>query len=179
MFRHLFSKKKILIIGIFLIIIGLSLLSYFKISEYLDINKHTKIINRSYYSGETNKYDNLKYIIIPSENVKRIIMDNASKEVLDQNYVGLVSGNLNSKTGNVILAGHNIKAVFHALHKLKIGSEIILKDQKLEKYEVINKYETLKNDSNVLKTVTDIKQLTLITCTKDPNYRLIVIAKKK
>lgn len=178
MFRFPFSKKKLLIIGIVLIIVGLSILSYNKFLEYCDIKKQTNIINRDFYSGTTNEYNDLKYIIIPELNIKRIIMDDSTDEILDRYYVGLVSGNIDDSLGNIVLAGHNVKQVFHGLHQIKLGTEIILKSKQKETFIVDNKYETLKNDYNVLKTTTDIKKLTLITCTHDPDYRLIVTAKK-
>lgn len=159
-------------------IIGLSILGYNKFLEYRDIKKHSSIINRDFYSGTTNEYDELKYIIIPELNIKRIIMDDTTDDILDRYYVGLVSGNPDDQLGNVVLAGHNVKQVFHGLHQIRMGTEIILKAKQKETFIVDNKYETLKNDYNVLKTTTDSKKLTLITCTNDPDYRLIVTAKK-
>ena len=178
MFRSLFTKKKFLILSIVILIVEFSILEYLEIKKYFDIKKQTEIINRSYYSGEVNVYDGLYYIIIPSLNIKRIIKDNANQTTLDQYYVGLFKGNIDDEFGNVVLAGHNVKQVFNGLHRIEIGTKIILKSKKLETFIVDNKYETLKSDHNVLKTVTNIKQLTLITCSKKDDYRLIVTAKK-
>lgn len=176
--RFIHPKKKLLIVGFVLIIIGFAIITYNKLIEYRDIKKHTSIIDRDFYNGDSNKYDNLNYLIIPDLNVKRIIKDNSSDDILNQYYVGLVSGDLNSSLGNIVLAGHNVKQVFNSLHHINIGTEIILKAHTKETFIVDNKYEILKNDSSVLKTITDSKQLTLITCTNDKNYRLIVTAKK-
>ena len=177
MFRIIHFKKKFFIIGLFLIILGFSLFSYYKIRQNLDVKKHNLIIERDFYNGDPNKYDNLNYIIIPDINVKRIIIP-YNLENLNKNYVCLYQGNLDDDS-HVILAGHNVKQVFHELHKIKIGSKIIIKGKKINEFIVENKYETLKNDRSVLNESKDNKKLTLITCTKDPNYRLIITAFKK
>lgn len=180
MFRNLFIKKKLIFfLSIVLILSSFWILGYNHIKKQKNINQHNDIINRDFYHGKTNTYDNLKYIIIPEFDIKRIIYNDAKEETLDKYYVGLVDGDFDSETGNLILAGHNVKHVFNKLHQINIGSKIIIKSKKKYEYIVNNKYETLKNDSSVLKTVTDQKLLTLITCTNDPNKRLIVTAIKK
>lgn len=180
MFRFILSKKKLtLLLGLILIIISLSIFSYNQYYKIKDIKKHNQIIERDFYNGNTNKYDNLKYIIIPSLDLKRIIVNDASKDTLDKYYVGLVTGDINSNEDNIILAGHNVNNVFSKLHQIKIGTKIILKHNQINEYIVNNVYETLKNDTSVLETVTNQKKLTLITCTDNPDKRLIVTAIKK
>ena len=180
MFRFVLSKKKLtLLLGLILIIDSLSITGYNQYRKIKDIKKHNQIIERDFYNGNTNKYDNLKYIIIPSLDLKRIIVDDATKDSLDKYYVGLINGDINNNDGNIILAGHNISNVFSKLHQIKIGTIIILKHNQINEYIVINIYETLKNDTSVLETVNNQKTLTLITCTDNPDKRLIVRAIRK
>ena len=142
MFRIIHFKKKFFIIGLFLIILGFSLFSYYKIRQNLDVKKHNLIIERDFYNGDPNKYDNLNYIIIPDINVKRIIVP-YNLENLNKNYVCLYQGNLDDDS-HVILAGHNVKQVFHELHKIKIGSKIIIKGKKINEFIVEDKYTVVK-----------------------------------
>lgn len=158
MFRFISTKKKLIFfLSILLILSSFWILGYNYIKTKQDIQKHNEIIERDFYSGKTNTYDNLKYIIIPEFNIKRIIKNDATQETLDKYYVGLVVGDIDSETGNLVLAGHNVKQVFNKLHQIQIGSKIIIRSKRITEYIINNKYETLKNDSSVLKTVTDQK----------------------
>lgn len=160
-------------LGIFLLIISFLLLNLKKEIEKDNINYHNEIIEKIY--DNHNYKDYLGYIEIPKYNIKRIIKEGVSNEILDNNYVGL----MNIKNDNLlVLAGHNINLVFHKIHYLKKGDLINLYLNKKEEYKVIETLEINIDDNSILYKKYKNKTLILITCTKDSNKRFIVIAKK-
>ncbi|MEG0025759.1 MAG: sortase [Bacilli bacterium] len=175
----MFKKKIIKIIGLIILIITLSYITFNQYQKYNNIKKHTKIIEKDYKSGKISTDDNLNYIIIDDLKIKRIIAPTADQKTLDQYYVGLVSGNINNLIDNIVLAGHNVDYVFGKLHHITLGTTIILKSKQKETYIVTNKKEVFKNDTTILKTTNNQKILTLITCTNNDDKRLIITAIKK
>ena len=132
---------------------------------------------------ETNEIPNnyLGYIIIPKYNIKKLIKLGTENYILNQNIVGLYNnGNhLNSKEGQIILAGHNNKDVFKNIAKLKINDNIkIITVDKTNIYKVTKTKIISINDYNDFVNYKKEKELVLITC-MSKNTRLLVFAKEK
>lgn len=92
------------------------------------------------------------------------------------------SGPNANEVGNLCIAAHNYNdsRFFGNLSKLNINDEIELysKNGKMQKYIVIDKYETNINDiSCTLPSSPNVKELTLLTCNNLTGGRIIVKAK--
>lgn len=153
--------------GLILIILSLLLFNTKLYLEHNDINYHNKVINKIKDNHNYKEY--YSYIEIPKYNIKRLIKEEVSADILDNNYVG----KMNIDTPNlIILAGHNINLVFHKIHYLKENDLVYFNDKK---YIVISYKEIDVNDYSILDNKYDIETLILMTCTKDQNKRYIVI----
>lgn len=158
-------------IGIVLIIISFFLV-FFKIKkDNNSIKFHNKIIS-NIYDNHIEYKEYLGYIEIPKYNIKRLIKKGMNSEILNNNYIGfkIINDNL------ILLAGHNINLVFHKIHYLRINDLIYLNLDKMTTYKVVKKYEIRVDDYSVLNKNYNNKTMILMTCTKDKNKRLIVIA---
>lgn len=156
-------------LGIFLLILSFILLGTKKEIEKNNINYQNKIIKKIYDNKNySNEY--LGYIEIPKYNIKRVIKNGVTKDVLDKNYVGL----MNESNNLIILAGHNINLVFHKIHYLKKDDLIYLKMNKKNTYKVVETKEISIEDKSIIYKKYNTKTLILITCTKNPNKRFIV-----
>lgn len=81
------------------------------------------------------------------------------------------------------VAGHNFKNknMFRNLRKLEIADRFTVSDNVIGKveYEIFNIYIVPPEDISCLNQNTNgEKQVTLITCTRDSKYRLIVKARE-
>ncbi len=127
---------------------------------------------------ENRKYDG--YIYIPKFDYKGIIMHGDEKMILDSNNVLFLNNgsNINDKFGNIVLAGHNSKYVFSILYKLSIGDTLVVNTYDYEYKFLVYEIKTINiKDTYILDNLYDKKILTLITCTRDNQRRLIVRAK--
>lgn len=84
-----------------------------------------------------------------------------------------------NQIGNFCIVGHNYKndSFFSNLYKLEIGDLVRLSDRKNNQltYTVYDKYEVLETDLSCTSQDTNGEiELTLITCTKQKNKRLVV-----
>lgn len=167
----------ILIIGLFFYLTK----GYYK--EEIIINNKT--VFEEIYQGETVKEDNtipnnyLGYLIIDSLNIKNLILNGTNDAVLNKNVVGVhkASANLDDLFGNIILAGHNNKYVFHNLSKIKFDTEIkLITKTSCYRFRVIDIKIYPNDDYSYYKTIDNKKVLTLITCYGNNSYRLVVTA---
>ena len=162
------------IIGFVLIITSLGFLMFRNITELFKNRKEIKIINEMNYNNQ--ELDYAGYIYIPKIQLKKLIKYGTNREILDENYVGILSGKtLENK--NIVLAGHNIQTVFKELKNLNIGDEIILNTIKKVNYYKV--YKILKINPNEFKYFYDANEeiLTLVTCTDNNTRRLLIICK--
>ena len=125
----------------------------------------------------TDKY--LGYIELTGYGVKRLIVSGTDTSTLDKGLVGIlnVSTGIDDKSGNLIIAGHNVSNTFQKLHYMKIGEEIkIVSHKDTYIYKIIEKHTINDNDMSYFGKIEDKKILTLITCKNNGKQRLIVIA---
>ncbi len=126
---------------------------------------------------EQNKIKNsniLGMIELVRTNKKSMIKKGNIEEIIAQNQV--VSLNQTLDISNTIyLAGHSVPSVFNDLHQSQIGDSIILtiKNKKYH-YLIQNKKKVYTNDFSPL--VSTAYHLVLITCTTNPQIRLLVFA---
>lgn len=179
-------KNKIIITGIILITISITFLLKMQIENKIDKEKHNKkieeikeIIETKEPTKETSLVsDYIGYIDIPSQNIKRLIKENYSKKILDENYVGTYNmiGTIDNHDNPLILLGHNIENVFKKIKNLEIDDEIYIVTYKNKyKYKVYNKVTINEEDMSYFDD--NNKNLILITCTNTKEERLIVIAR--
>lgn len=172
------TAKKILYIGITLIIIALLLLIYFEWEEIYSKKESNNIMNTIINNKDNNideiVIDDLKYIgyiVIPTLNLNLPISKEFSYSSLKKSptlYYGSLENN------NMVICGHSYKSHFKYLYKLKQGDEVIFVDTKNNRYTY--KVELVEELAS-----TDIKEmiesdfdLTLYTCTRDGLRRVTV-----
>lgn len=142
-------------------------------SSYLVQKKKVDNIIKS--KDELRKYDG--YLYIPKFEYKGLIKKGNSNEILDSNNILLVENGskISDEYGNIVLAGHNNKYVFSILYKLIIDDEVIIYDGKTKYVFTIYERKIINiKEISVLDNVYDSKIITLITCTKDNQKRLIL-----
>ncbi len=89
-----------------------------------------------------------------------------------------------NKTGNTVIVGHNYKSglFFGSNKKMQIGDVIYITDSETGKriaYQIYNKYTTEESDTSYYNRNTDgKKEVTLVTCQTNNNYRLVIWAKE-
>ncbi|MGN1298609.1 MAG: sortase [Candidatus Scatovivens sp.] len=115
---------------------------------------------------------------IPKINVYSPVIYETTEELMKIAPTKLCGPNPN-EIGNLCIIGHNYRndQFFSNLSKLEIDDEIVIINNKHVslKYRVYDKYEVLETDLNPINQDTNgKKELTLITCTKQKKYRLIV-----
>ncbi|MDQ1144222.1 LPXTG-site transpeptidase (sortase) family protein [Bacillus sp. SORGH_AS 510] len=134
----------------------------------------------SLHSSEDRKI--IGKIMIPSLNINYIILNVTTDKNLDIS-ITKVAGPAVHRNGNLVLAGHNMKngSFFGRLNHITPQDKIYLENRNGEKkeYSMVDKYIVNKNDLSPLdQSDHEESIITLITCTQDPNKRLIVVAKK-
>lgn len=159
-------KSKIIIIFLFLII------AY----ETYDRYSHNYIIDNIFKNQiGVNQEEYIGYIEIENVGIKREIV----RGINDKNLLTHVT--FESKCGSldcdhIILAGHCINNIFKNLHNIKKNDDIkIITNNDIYYYSVYEMSVVRKDNTSVLNE----GELILITCTYNPNYRLIIKAKKK
>lgn len=129
----------------------------------------------------TNNTKIIWQVEIPSINLKALIAEGTSKEIMDE-YVGHFEETV-KKGGNIGLAAHNrgYKVnYFQDLKKLKEGDEIIYKYKEFEKRYVVKTLKIINDDDWSMLENTEDNRITLITCVEnEPQYRRVVQAIEK
>lgn len=191
-------KKKLKIIGIVLILLGLILIIG-AISMKVFVNHKQNIMIKNYEKKiaqrKANKKDSktieskddsdmgvVGVLIIPKINLKVAIGEGADLETL-KFAVGHFKGTaMPGKKGNFCIAGHRsyiYGEYFNRLNELKIGDEITVETVTGNfKYKVYNIQVVLPNHTEVLNPTSDAT-MTMITCTpiRVATHRLIVKAR--
>jgi len=139
-------------------------------------------INNSVKKEEKIEISNyLGYLEKENLNIKKLIKQGTSNNILNENIIGLYNNgnNLDSEKGQIILAGHNNEYVFKNLYKIRIGETIkIVTKNKEYNYEVTTKKTINYKDATSFKLNINTKELIIITCITDET-RLLVFAKPK
>ena len=162
-------KKKILrILGIIMMICGISILSLFayrKISRELYLRK---------------LLDNNINFEIPRLDIKVPVLEGTDNKAL-QVSAGHFEGTGDLGKGNYCIAGHNstiYAEIFNDLDQIQIGDEMYLVDidEKHTRYKyIVTEYKTVKpSDTWVLNDFGD-DRLTVISCTDDGTMRQVVV----
>ena len=193
--------NKIIILGIIILLIGVSLISYdyfsYKnieieeqeaIEEFYTIQEELKEENTSEEPQkveEVKKQNKTNYIAIlkiPKMDLERGLVD-PNSYLNDVKYnIEIVEGSSmpNKKNSNLIIASHSGTArisYFRNLNKLAINDTVLLIYQnKTYKYKVVNKYEIEKTGTAKIIRDSDKTTITLITCKYKTNKQIVVIA---
>ena len=153
-------------IGLLLIIFSIFLYVNKQLYYRNNVIYQNKIINKT----KDNHLEKVEYIEIPKYNIRRIIKNDISNNILDNYYVGYMKIN---NPNLIVIAGHDINLVFHKIHYLKDNDTIYINNNK---YIVYDYKEIDINDYSDINKKYDKKTLMLITCTNDKNKRYIVLA---
>lgn len=193
--------NKIIILGIIILLIGVSLISYDyfsnknieieeqeAIEEFYTIQEELKEENTSEEPQkveEVKKQNKTNYIAIlkiPKIDLERGLVD-PNSYLNDVKYnIEIVEGSSmpNKKNSNLIIASHSGTArisYFRNLNKLTINDTVLLIYQnKTYKYKVVNKYEIEKTGTAKIIRDSDKTTITLITCKYKTNKQIVVIA---
>ncbi len=147
--------------------IGLILLSFGGYNYYrIRILSFTSVPT---FKGSTLKGESPTQITIPSINIDLPVQEGAIKDGVWQisyaNPTFLGSSARPGTGGNIVIYGHNKKAIFGNLPYLSLGQKILIKtaDGKIHKYEAYKK-DFVKPDRVDLVSPTDHEELTIYTC---------------
>lgn len=172
------TAKKILFIGISLIIIAFILLIYFEWEEIYSKKESNNIMNTIINNKDNNKdeivIDDLEYIgyiAIPALDLNLPISKEFSYSSLKKSptlYYGSLENN------NMVICGHSYKSHFRYLYKLKQGDEVIFVDTKNNRYTYrVELVEELAS-TDIKEMIESDFDLTLYTCTRDGLRRVTV-----
>ena len=126
-------------------------------------------------------YDVCAKIEIPAISLEANILSEFSNKALKVSCTKFWGVEPNQE-GNFCIAGHNYKNMFYGLKKLQIGDTFFITDNKIGKveYEIFSINKVVPENVECLDAVTiGEKEVTLITCTSDSKYRIIVKAREK
>lgn len=167
--------KKLLFISSLIIII----FSIYRSFKYFTNAKEEVITQIKTINEIKNQtYTTIPYIEIPSFNFQRIIIDTTNLQNENKTYIGIFNEiKMIDKIAHLVLAGHNTKAVFGFLYKIK-NNELINIYYKDKKYIYKVQYKKIINVKELHYLKEHGNYLTLITCTNNDQQRLIVRAKK-
>jgi len=188
-------KEKIRrIIGLVLIVVGLSIIAsivYKKIEtnnkqkelqNILEqvINDEPKELSKEEEEKLINGYKPIALMEIPSINLSQGLVEGIADDVL-QYYLGHFEGSaMPGEKGNFAVAGHRVSdysEAFVNLYKAEIGDEILVKANKKEYvYEITESFIVAPDRVDVLDD-TDDATITLVTCTVGAKERVIVKGK--
>ena len=194
------NKSWLLVIGSFLIIGGIGLISYDYYSN-LKLNNQEEQAIEEFYSIEEIEEDiieepqkveevkeQVKINYIAVLKIPKIYLERGLVE--PSNYLNNINYNLqwidgtsmpDEINGNVIIAGHSGSArisYFRKLDQLSIGDKASIDYKgKTYNYEVIDIYEIEKNGKAEIIKPKNTSTLTLITCKHNTNNQIVVILK--
>lgn len=114
---------------------------------------------------------NSSFLSIPRLQIRKEIKSDLSW--LDDNYICSV-GSLSDDT--ILLFGHNHSFVFHFLYQLEIGDEIRIEQDETSKIYHVSEIKIISTKEEKYLEKKNVKELRMFTCTKNKNYRLVVIA---
>ena len=195
------NKSWLAIIGSFIFLTGIGLISYDIYSNMKVKEEEDKAIEEFYVIHEENeiteeveikeeekepetkkKVEYIAVIKIPKINLERGLVDrNSYLNDVKYNIEILKESSMPDEVGgNVILASHSGTArisYFKNLHKLTIGDSISINyKSKIYNYKVVDIYEIDKTGTAEIIRNKNKSTLTLITCKHNSNKQIIVIA---
>lgn len=194
-------KSQFLIVGSFLIIIGLSIIGYHIYSDYRlnsteenniqeffdeeqiieDISQEEEFVEVKNENINKTNYNYIAILEIPKINLKRGLSQDKYYNNVNRNIEILKGSNMpNVSKGNFILAGHSGSgrvAYFRNLDKLTIGdiSYIYYGGIKYT-YKVNNIYDIEKTGTATITRDLNKTTLTMITCRHNTNKQIVVIS---
>lgn len=145
-------------------------------------NTEHKIDENGVSQIEMKGYKVIGKIAIPAINLEYPILEKTSEESMKIS-ISRFSGKEVNSLGNLSLAGHNNKdgTMFGKNKRLKLGDTIELTDltDNTITYEIYKIFPTDPNDVTILETEDEnVREVTLITCTKGHEQRLIIKARE-
>ena len=153
-----------------------------KLSKTLYKDEKTKGYPKEKKKKNYKGYEVLAKLEIPVINLETYVLSEFSNEALNIS-VTRFWGEKPNEIGNLCIAGHNFinKNMFRNLKKLKTGDTFFLIDNNIGRveYEVYDIFQVLPEDVSCLNQNTNMKEITLITCTSDSKKRIIVKAKER
>ncbi|MBQ6039650.1 MAG: class D sortase [Oscillospiraceae bacterium] len=162
------KKKALRVLGSFMMICGVSILSLFIYRK----------ISRELYLRKLLDY-NINFEI-PRLNVKVPVLEGTDSKAL-QVSAGHFEGTGALGKGNYCIAGHNstiYAEIFNDLDQIQIGDEMYLVDidaNRTRYLYIVTEYRTVEpNDTWVLNDFED-NRLTVISCTDDGTQRQVVV----
>ena len=162
------KKKALRVLGSFMMICGVSILSLFIYRK----------ISRELYLRKLLDY-NINFEI-PRLNVKVPVLEGTDSKAL-QVSAGHFEGTGALGKGNYCIAGHNstiYAEIFNNLDQIQIGDEMYLVDidaNRTRYLYIVTEYRTVEpNDTWVLNDFED-NRLTVISCTDDGTQRQVVV----
>jgi len=188
-------KEKIRrIIGLVLIIVGLSIIASIVYKKIETKNKQKELQNileqvindepmelsKEEEEKLINGYKPIALMEIPSINLSQGLVEGVSDDVL-QYYLGHFEDSaMPGEKGNFAVAGHRVSdysEAFVNLYKTEIGDKILVKANKKEYvYEITENFIVAPDRVDVLDN-TDDATITLVTCTVGAKERVIVKGK--
>ena len=152
------------------------------VKQFFNTEKESKIVT------SIDGYNVIGIIRIPKINIEYPVLNietSNPEETIEPMKKSIVKywGNNVNDYGNLSIAGHNKYdgTMFRKTKNLKIGDliELIDLEKKTIQYEIYNIFITDPNDVSILETTnSNIREVTLITCTNGNKQRLILKAKE-
>lgn len=178
--------KIIALLGLILILGPISLNLHTKYKEKVAINNLKEKIEVKDDSDEKKEVkigDEIALIEIKSVDISSVIVSGTGKDQI-RYYVGHFENTpMPGENGNFAIAGHSstiYNNVFNNMKNIKEKDEIVITtvDGKFT-YEVSEIFETAPDNMSVLDQDNEKKEMTIVTCTKDGEERLIIKANLK
>lgn len=144
------------------------------ITNNINSEKENKQVIPEAYEG----YKVEAYLEIPAINLQTFVLDDINGlDICVSKFWGVEANEI----GNFCIAGHNYQKpnMFNNVYKLEIGDYIYLTENENGKlkYKIYDMYKVKPQDTQSLSQKTDGKrEITLITCTANAKYRIIVKA---
>lgn len=194
------NKSWLVITGFFILLLGISTITYYFISNkqldnleddalktfYIEEDKINNEVEqpKEPEKEEVKEHKKIEYIAvlkIPKINLERGLVDpNSYLNNVDYNIQILKNSAMpDQRFGNVMLAAHSGNArisYFRNLDKLDINDNVSISYKgKIYSYKVVNIYDIEKNGKAQIIRNKNVSTLTLVTCRHNTNKQMIVI----
>ena len=194
------NKSWLVITGFFILLLGISTITYYFISNkqldnleddalktfYIEEEKINNEVEqpKEPEKEEVKEHKKIEYIAvlkIPKINLERgLVVPNSYLNNVDYNIQILKNSAMpDQRFGNVILAAHSRNArisYFRNLDKLDINDNVSISYKgKIYSYKVVNIYDVEKNGQAQIIRNKNVSTLTLVTCRHNTNKQMIVI----
>ena len=194
------NKSWLVITGFFILLLGISTITYYFISNkqldnleddalktfYIEEKKINNEVEqpKEPEKEEVKEHKKIEYIAvlkIPKINLERGLVDpNSYLNNVDYNIQILKNSAMpDQRFGNVMLAAHSGNArisYFRNLDKLDINDNVSISYKgKIYSYKVVNIYDIEKNGKAQIIRNKNVSTLTLVTCRHNTNKQMIVI----